>query len=294
MDILSNIFRLNYYLEIDHDRDQNPCRRPKSIKVRFIIYFITIVSVTISAFLIWKSHLQNPSTVIQISCSMTHHPRLCFQSISSKALMNQRQMQRTRNHTSDSSSSSTKSNTATADADPSNIFALSLQVSVDELEKLDPFLERLISMARRGWTVQSLTKCKDELEKSKDLLNMVELDFRGKNDSGYLMIKGRISSASMSIDKCRSLVVFTEFYDEFNARNEVKMKLQEVGFYIDNSYLIFHNMDKIYGRLKNPSIGRILDMISHYVVVPSFVLNLAPYIFLGLLIFLMIKAKCFS
>lgn len=287
MDILSDIFRLNYYLELHHD--QSPFRRPKSFKVRFIIYFITIVSVTISAFLIWKSHLQNPSTAIQISCSMTHHPRLCFHSLSST-----RQKQRTRNYTSDSSST-TKSNSA---ADPSTIFALSLQLSINELEKLDPFLGRLISTARREWTVQSLSKCKDELEKSKDFLNrtldliggMVELGFRERNDSGYLMIKRRILSASLSIEKCTSLLVFTEFYDEFQTRNEVKMKLKEVGFYLDNSYLIFNSVDKIYELLKNPSIGRILVMISHYVVLPY----LAPYFFLGLLIFLMIKAKCFS
>lgn len=295
MDILSDTFRLNYYLELHHD--QSPFRRPKSFKVRFIIYFITIVSVTISAFLIWKSHLQNPSTAIQISCSMTHHPRLCFHSLSSTL-----QKQRTRNYTSDSSSSSSSTTKSNSAADPSNIFALSLQLSINELEKLDPFLGRLISTARREWTVQSLSKCKDELEKSKDFLNrtldliggMVELGFRERNDSGYLMIKGSILSASLSIEKCTSLLVFTEFYDEFQTRNEVKMKLKEVGFYLDNSYLIFYSMDKIYVRLKNPSIGRILVMISHYVVVPSFVLHLAPYFFLGLLIFLMIKAKCFS
>ncbi|KAI5683718.1 hypothetical protein M9H77_04946 [Catharanthus roseus] len=252
--------------------DQNQPLRPKSYKlIRFIICFIIIVVATISAFKIWKSHLENPSTAAQIACSVTLDHHLCFNSISSL-----------QKNTSNCSST----------ANPSKIFALSLQVSINELSKMSPFLEKLISKAKWEWTVKALRNCQDGFYDSISILNISlvlvgdypnENFLRETNVSSYLTEK--IRNAGENIDKCRSGLFLTELYDEKKNGNEIEMKIENAYSYVDNSLRILKHIDQIHEKL-NPTIGNIIDC--HYLTA-TLGLGFAPYIFLAVLIILVVK-----
>lgn len=232
---------LNSSLKLNFDEEEDQPPRLKT-KLRFIIYFVVVVGTLTSAFTIWKSHQQNPSTTIQIVCSKTYDFHLCFKSLSS-LLQN----------TSISSKAIT----------PSDIFTLSLHFSINELnDQIIPYITKTLINETERWSIRNLKRCNNRLNDSQRILNTTltimkaanphEKNFRDTNFTIYL--EKKLTDARDNIASCSEEL----FYRPEN--DVLQMMLEETWLYTDNSLRILYCREEIQEEL-NPTIGSLWNSL---------------------------------
>ncbi|CDP12344.1 unnamed protein product [Coffea canephora] len=222
-------------------------KRKITIIISLIISFTIIISSIISVLTILKHKVESqslsnapPSKAIRATCSLTPSRRLCF-----KQIWKLQQSQ------------------ASSKINPSQIFALSLSASFDELTILNSQRQRVISKvnASSASVFPSLQECESLISDSLRLVNMSVTKIGIVPDGNIFKETKTVedlmewtSAAKESLERCR---------DELENDNEglvsgkfylVRMKMQMLVTrkYLENSLVILAKMDTILDMFYHP------------------------------------------